>query len=331
MAAVSTAKDEASALSVAIERAAEALEAEVGAIVSLGLVKASLGFPQGEVPESDLVNVAEARQDQIEVPGAGDSHAIAVPLEVQPPGWMVLARSNEGFKTEERALLRGMARVLALTQRLLRVVDGERALREKTQQHAQEKAQLLVSLQQRQHLLERLMVIQRLISTRTPPGEVFDAIIEGARDLLGEDVVGLRLLDRSDPTRLVLVAARGVGPDVIEATRYSRVGEGAMGRAVTEDRLIVVEDYSRAGDVLHAFVEEGIEAAMAAPVHDQGRVIGALVVSSRRPGRVYTRPEQDVLLAFAEHVSLTLPYAADETRLALGVRDSPPARDVIAS
>ena len=84
-AAVSTAKDEASALRVAIERAAEALEAEVGAIVSLGLVKASLGFPQGEVPESDLVNVAEARQDQIEVPGAGDSHAIAVPLEGREP------------------------------------------------------------------------------------------------------------------------------------------------------------------------------------------------------------------------------------------------------
>src|SRR3712207_3760062 len=45
---------------------------------------------------------------------------------------------------------------------------------------------------------------------------------------------------------------------------------------------------------------------MAAPVHEQGVVVGALVVASSEPGRTYTRSEQDVLHTLAEHASLAL-------------------------
>jgi diguanylate cyclase (GGDEF)-like protein len=45
---------------------------------------------------------------------------------------------------------------------------------------------------------------------------------------------------------------------------------------------------------------------MAAPVHQEGEVVGALFVSSLEPGRTFTRAEQDVLVALAEHASLAL-------------------------
>jgi diguanylate cyclase (GGDEF)-like protein len=45
---------------------------------------------------------------------------------------------------------------------------------------------------------------------------------------------------------------------------------------------------------------------MAAPVREEGRVVGSIVVASRRPGRRYATDDQDVLLAFAEHASLAL-------------------------
>jgi GAF domain-containing protein len=92
---------------------------------------------------------------------------------------------------------------------------------------------------------------------------------------------------------------------------------------VSEQRLIVIDDYESSDDALHEYVEGGIKAAMAAPVHEHGRMIGSLVVASRTPGRTYSCAEQDVLLAFAEHVSLTLPYADTDARHARPDRDRP--------
>jgi GAF domain-containing protein len=317
MGAVSCAKDEESALRTAIERAAEALQAEVGAAVFLTVVRASIGFPKGQVPEGDLVAVAEGREDRIDVPGAGDCHAIAVPLEVQPPGWMVLARSSKEFNTAELVLLRGMARVLALVQRMMRVVDGERSLREKTVQQSRQNAQLLASLQERQRLLERLMAIQRLISLRTPPDRVFEVITAGVQELLGDEVVAIRLVDEAEPGCLVTVSSSGMDPGVVEATQHSPVGAGAGGRAIAEERLIVIEDYADSPDSMEDVAGAGIQAAMAAPVHEHGTVIGCLIVGSYTAGRKYSRADQDVVLAFAEQASLALPEAVREGRSAV--------------
>jgi diguanylate cyclase (GGDEF)-like protein len=41
-------------------------------------------------------------------------------------------------------------------------------------------------------------------------------------------------------------------------------------------------------------------------VHEDGRVIGSLILSSFRRGRVFSRAEQDMLVSFAEHASLAL-------------------------
>jgi diguanylate cyclase (GGDEF)-like protein len=84
------------------------------------------------------------------------------------------------------------------------------------------------------------------------------------------------------------------------------VGEGVGGRAVSEARLVVVEDYAAAPAHLPAFAADGVTAAMAAPVFEGGRVVGSLTVATRRPGRRYSDAERDVLQAFAEHASLAL-------------------------
>jgi diguanylate cyclase (GGDEF)-like protein len=65
---------------------------------------------------------------------------------------------------------------------------------------------------------------------------------------------------------------------------------GLGGRARAEDRLIV----------------STAQAAMAAPVREEGRVIGSIAVASRRAGRHYGADDQAALLAFAEHASLAL-------------------------
>jgi GGDEF domain-containing protein len=75
---------------------------------------------------------------------------------------------------------------------------------------------------------------------------------------------------------------------------------------VLENRLIVSNDYQHYADPLPGFLEDGIRATMAAPVRQGEHAVGSLTVATRRHGRVYSPSEQEVLIAFAEHVGLAL-------------------------
>src|SRR6185503_7967662 len=107
------------------------------------------------------------------------------------------------FSSEERCLARGMARVLSLTVRQHRLVETERGLRGLSDAQSAENARLVASLAERQRLLERLSKIQSSIVSRRDLDEVFAGIVEGAQDLLGDETVGLRLIDPDDPTQLM--------------------------------------------------------------------------------------------------------------------------------
>ena len=95
LAAVSAYEDEPAALDGAVERAAEAMEAEVAAVVGNGEVLASVGFRAGHVPVAALVDAAgrgsaaasgsaaAAAGDTpvLPVPGVGDCATVTVPVD----------------------------------------------------------------------------------------------------------------------------------------------------------------------------------------------------------------------------------------------------------
>jgi diguanylate cyclase (GGDEF)-like protein len=91
--------------------------------------------------------------------------------------------------------------------------------------------------------------------------------------------------------------------------KWIRPGDGAVGRAYAEGRLVVIEDYSNATDRLAVLGGEGLEAAMSAPVEENGRVIGALTVATHRAGRTYSDTEQQTLRSIAAHASFALTNA----------------------
>ncbi len=164
LAAVSSYRDETAAIDGAVERATEAVEAEVGAVVRHGSVVACVGFPQGATPVADLVAAASGR-GPLHVPGLGPCPVLAVPIE---SGTLVLARSGGEFTREESALLRGFGRVLSLTLRMLRVLEAERDLRRESQAQAAENLRLMDVLRdQATHdpltgLPNRTLVLDRL-------------------------------------------------------------------------------------------------------------------------------------------------------------------------
>ena len=292
LAGVSSYPDDLAALEGGVERLAEAVEAEVAAVVVGGDAIACVGFRPGQVPHLQLAAVRPGHSNVV-LPGLGEAAALSVDMEAdEHDARVVLLRVDAAFTHEEVVLVRGMARVLALAVRLLRLLERERTSRE--------------ALQERQNLLERLFRIQRSISHRAPIEVVLDAITDGASSLLDAEVVALRLIDDSDPNYICIRSCVGVEPDVLGTVARTRVGEGVGGRAVSEGRLIVADDYRHDERPLPEFVERGLHTAMAAPVFRDGRVAGSLLVASYDPGRHYSETEQEMLLAFAEHTSLAL-------------------------
>ena len=188
-------------------------------------------------------------------------------------------------------------------------------------EHPAEFAAALAELEERRALLERLTRIQRSITSRAPLPDVLEGIVSGARELLGDTIVAFRRVAADDPTYADIVCASGVDPDTPFAARI-RVGEGAGGRAIAEERLIVMNDYSSNPFALGQFADSGLQAAMAAPVTEDGETIGSLVVASFAPRRRYSAAEQEMLLAFAEHASIAMTDARIVESLRVALRDA---------
>lgn len=159
---------------------------------------------------------------------------------------------------------------------------------------------------ERRSLLERLSSITSSISHRQPLQEVLDAITEGASKLLGDEIVGLRLRDPADPDYVIVVSQVGLDEDTIDAVQRTKASDGAGGRAMLENRLIIIENYSDSEVGLDVFRKKDLQAAMSAPVREAGRAIGSLTVASYSPGRSFSPSEQDALVALANHAGLAL-------------------------
>jgi diguanylate cyclase (GGDEF)-like protein len=295
LAAVSVAKDYPSAARVGVERVAEAFEAEVAAIVRDGRVEASVGFPEGAVPSAEIV--AAVDRAPLALPGIGECRTTAAPFDDARGAWLLIGRiGNEAFAPEEIVLARSMARVMGLTERGLRVLENERALREASERQAA--------------LLARLADIQRAIVRRTDRQEVLDSIVGALSELTSHDTAFLRLVDTEDADTMEIVASRGIEPELLRSIRRVPVGVGASGTAIEEDRIVFVENYADDSRSNPESARGGVAAAMAAPVRRQGAVVGSLVIGSYDPDKRITDEHRDVLEALAENASIALTDAA---------------------
>jgi diguanylate cyclase (GGDEF)-like protein len=299
--------DRGAARQTGVERAAEAVEADMAALVVAGAVVAATGYPGDAIPEAEIVAVAEGATRELTAPWGERCPCAVVELDDIFEARLIVGRVGAGgFSAEEASLLRGMARVLGQTLRMLDLLDAERRLRAEGEAQSRENERLLRTLQQRQDLLERLARIQQAIVSRTPLGDVLEAIVQGTHELLEQDVTILRLREVDDANVLSLVAARGFEVEALHGIGPIAVGEGAAGLAVAEKRWVMMDDLLGDTSALAEPSDRSVRAAMAAPLHENGLVVGSLVCATRTPGRRYSRAERDTLLAFAEHASLAL-------------------------
>ncbi len=321
LAVVTSFKDESSAIRGAAERAAQALEAEVAAVIIDGSVAAAVGFPAHAVPDEDLLAVGSRERDWIEVPRLGKCQAIAAHWGGGHPGQLIIARwGDEAFSVEERSLVRGMARLLELTLTMLHTLQAEHRLRERSERDAAENARLLESLSEQQRLLQHLSIIQRAISRRDPLPQTIETILAATHDLIGDPMVGLWVCDLEAPGRITL--RQSVGLPVDRAYTVALTDAGAPGEAIRRNDLVTVSGYEHAAASIHDLTNGNLSASMAAPVHENGLVYGALMVGSDRPDRVYRTEETQTLRALAQNVSIALTDAHTFDRMNQAVHDT---------
>jgi signal transduction histidine kinase len=241
LAVVSACESEAEAALAAVERAAEALDAEVAAIVCEGEVVAAVGYPDGSAPVDELGSVRPGAPGcLVAVPGAGHCPATGVSLDHPPGAALVVARCGpDGLSREEASLLRGMARVTSMTLRMLRLLDDERAAREEL---AASRARIVATADETRRRIERDLhdgAQQRLVTlalelqavrNAVPPdlGAQLSRVEEGLKGVLDE----LREISRG--VHPAILSEGGLGPALKSLARRSALPVelelGAVGR-----------------------------------------------------------------------------------------------------
>ncbi|MFI5935093.1 putative bifunctional diguanylate cyclase/phosphodiesterase [Actinoplanes sp. NPDC051494] len=285
LSAVADRPDGPTAQYAAVECAARALEAQVAVLVVDGGVVASVGLPAEQVP-----------LDALHEPGftiAGTSYSVTH-APIGDSGVLALGRVGRDFSAEEVCLFRGMARVLELSLQALNVTAAEHL-------------RLLGTLQEHQRLFDHLTRVQRLIARRAPLRQILDAITAGAAELLNVEMASLNLLERDDRSVGSMVSSVGFAPDLLGLMqRVPLPSAGVAGLAVMGNELVMVEDYVNSPIAIPDVVRSRLKAVMAVPVHENGDVVGCLTVGTYQGPRDWDKAAQDVLCAFAEHVSLAL-------------------------
>ena len=305
--AVISQDDEFIAVRGAIERAVEALGAEIGALVRDDELLACVGMGR-DVPSGDFMKPATQGAVTIDMPGMGLLHSAAADLGSGIPGFLVLGRLDDEFTGEERQLLQGMASVLGLALRSLRTLQLERTVRAEREHEASQRLQLVHTLGRRQRLLESLLTIQRAISHRAPSQTVLDAVTAGAAQLLNDAFVALVIVDPVEGDYRIV--SSGGPPE--GAVRYRPL---IMAAAV--DSVGIDGPVTRVGDRAAL----GRWTALAAPVHIEGNTTGCLVtVAVCEPTDVEDR--LDTLAAFAEQASVALTDARTVEAMRDAYRDS---------
>jgi diguanylate cyclase (GGDEF)-like protein len=117
----------------------------------------------------------------------------------------------------------------------------------------------------------------------------------------------LNLLDRDDPSRASMTAFTGVPVETaIRLQHLPLPVAGASGMAILSDELTMVTDYPASPIAMPSMSAHRLASVMATPVHENGLVVGSLTVGTYGRMREWDKPAQEVLEAYAEHVSLAL-------------------------
>ena len=270
IASVSAAGTAVAAARAAVEHAAEALDADVAAIVRTGEIIAAVGYPDGAAPAAELARIRAGTGGWLEVPGVGRCAAAAASLEYPPGATLVVGRAGPGGLTrEESSLLGGMARVAAMTLRMLHVLDNERAAREELERLADEQA--------------ALRRVATLVAMAVRPEAVFGAVAEEVGQVLpGADLALVGRYESGQAIEFVGGWSKVREADFV-GQRVSLGGRNVATLVFERGEPARVEHLADDATAATAVARgTGARSSAGAPIRVQGRLWGVMTVGSVR-------------------------------------------------
>jgi signal transduction histidine kinase len=320
---------------MAVERAAEALDAEIAAIVGPDRVVAVVGYPEGAAPVRELTLIAaEGALRELFVPGVGVCQAATVSLGYPAGATFVLARAGPdgGLRHDEASLFRGMARVTSMAMRTQHLLDDERAAREESDRHATENARLLAELTQRQARLTELVGEQaalRRVATlvaaswgfgdQADADRIFAAVAEEAGRLLRADMGAVAKFGPEECFSVLAIWAREGMDFPFPVGEQLPIEEGSLSaRVLRSGRPSRLDTYGGATGRLAEIRDRfGLRSMIGAPVMVGGRVWGLVTIGviSSRPEALPAGSEQR-LADFTELLATAISNAQARSELA---------------
>jgi signal transduction histidine kinase len=296
VASVSSADSEESAAWAAVERTAEALDAEVAAIVRDGEVVAQVGYREGGAPAAELGAITPgATGVRLDVPGVGSCVAVAAVLDHPRGARLVVARPGPaGLTPQESGLLRGMARVAAMTMRMHRALDDERSTRGELERLAREQA--------------ALRRVATLVAKSASPDETFSAVAEELAQLSGAEIA-IVLRYEADRTATLVGGWVATEGQITMGMRLTVLGEGVAvsirqtGRPARTNRFA-----GPPGSVAHLLSEVGARTGSGSPIVVEDRLWGAVIAAKTRPEGLRDEAERRIP-AFAELLATAIANA----------------------
>jgi sigma-B regulation protein RsbU (phosphoserine phosphatase) len=153
-------------------------------------------------------------------------------------------------------------------------------------------------------LLAILTELAREVSSVLDLGDLLEKIPNLISQLTQFNVFSVYLLDKE---RQELAIAYAVGyPEEIVKHFTIKVGQGTVGRAVEEQRTIVIDDVD--SDPHYLAVVPGAKSQLSVPLRNKGEVIGALNLLSDKPA-AFTERDEWILRQFGAHVAQAIATA----------------------
>jgi signal transduction histidine kinase len=145
-------------------------------------------------------------------------------------------------------------------------------------------AEHLAKVEAEQAALRR---IAALVARSAPSGEVFDAVVDEVRSLMGVDAAALARYDADDSATLLAVSAEADARVASPGDKLSTEGHNVTALVSRTGRPARIDDYTKAtgGPHVRQAREAGIQSMVGAPVQGRERVVWGLlgVYSMHRP------------------------------------------------
>ena len=182
-------------------------------------------------------------------------------------------------------------------------------------------ARLFREAKRRRDVAEVLARLARELTSTLEVEPIAKLLARGAAELVNARAAGVFLVEPEDGS-LRATAAYGADADIMRELIF-KSGEGAVGRAIADRRIVMTADVlSDPAIQLAAWVRErirssGYRVVVGVPLLTHDRVIGALGLGGD-PGSTFSREELQTLEALADQASL----AFENARLYASARDS---------